>query len=114
MTINISQLFAPAVLTGSAVTYYTVPAAPASNTLINGRVRFSNTTTGVVTVTAYAIQSGGSASAANAFMTLEGVPANAHVDVDLPLLGAGGFFQALAGATTSITVLCLGGVIFSN
>lgn len=114
MAIYVAQLFAPAVLGTTAATYYTVPALPASNILMNGRVRFTNTTASPVTVTAYAIQSGGSAADSNAFMKGESVPGNAHVDVDVPLLAASGFLQALAGATTSVTILSLGGVVFSN
>lgn len=114
MALTFVQLFAPAALTNATVTYYTVPTLPASNLLMNAKVRFTNVTVGAVTVTAYAVQSGGSASDANAFMKLESVPANSHVDVDVPQLAAAGFIQALAGANTSITITALGGVLFSN
>jgi hypothetical protein len=113
MTINVSQLFAPAALGTSVATYYTVPTLPASNTLMNGKIRFTNVTNGAVTVTAYAIQSGGTAADSNAFMKTESIPANSHVDVAVPMLAAGGFIQALAGAVSSITISCLSGVVFS-
>lgn len=114
MTINISQLFAPAQLGTSLATYLTIPSTPASNTLMNGRVRFTNTTSGAVTVTAHAVESGGSASDSNAICKDKSIPANDFTDIDLPLMGIGDFFQAKAGAATSITVSCLGGIIFSN
>lgn len=113
MALSFTQLFAAAALTNAAATYYTVPATPTSSLLMNGRVRFSNITAGAITVTAYAIQSGGSAADANAFMKGESIAANSHVDIDVPLLAAGGFLQALASANTSITITALAGVIFS-
>ncbi len=113
MTISITQLFAPAALTTGAVTYYTVPATPTSSTLINGMVRFTNVTAGAVTVTAYAVQAAGTADDSNAFMKAESLGANSHIDVPVPMLGAGGFLQALAGAGTSITISALNGVVFS-
>lgn len=107
------QLFAAAALTNAAATYYTVPATPTSNVLVNGRVRFTNVTAGAITVTAYAIQSGGSAADANAFMKAESIAANSHADVDVPQLAAGGFLQALASANTSITITALTGILIS-
>ena len=113
MALSFTQLFAAAALTNAAVTYYTVPATPTSSVLMNGRVRFTNVTAGAITVTAYAIQIAGSAADSNAFMKAESIAANSHVDVDVPLLAAGGFLQALASAGTSITITALSGVIFS-
>lgn len=114
MATHFTQLFAPAQLTTSAATYYTMPSTPSTIVLINGRVRFTNTTSGIVTATAHAVQSGGSASDSNAFMKAESIPANSHVDVDVPVLAASGTLQALAGAATSITISQLAGILIST
>lgn len=105
------KLFQPTVLTTGATTIYTCPVAPSTSVLKNGRVRFTNTTAGAVTVTAYAVPSAGTAGASNAFLNAVSVAANAYLDVDLPSLAAGDTFQALASAATSITVHEVGGVL---
>ncbi len=104
-----SKLFGPIVLTTGAVTLYTMPATPANAALSGGRVRFTNTDSGSHSVTAYAVLAGGAAGAANCFLNAEPVAANAHLDVDLPVLGAGGFIQAKADAGTAITAHQLAG-----
>lgn len=111
-TIQIQQLFAPTVLTGSAATIYTAP-TPATTAVKNIRVRFTNTTAGAIAVTAYAIQSGGTAGAGNEFIPAVSVGPNAYLDTDVPMLAAGGFIQAFAASAASITMTCLNGVIFS-
>ena len=112
MTITISQLFAPTVLTTSAATLYTLPTL-AGTALPNLRVRFANTSGGAVTITAYAIQSGGSASAGTCCANAESIAANNHLDLDIPTLTAGGFFQALCSANTSCTVSQLQGTLYN-
>lgn len=113
MTVQVVQLFAPAQLTGSAATIYTVPATPANIVLARGRIRFTNTDTIGHAVTAYAIQSGGTASATNEFMSAETIAPNTHLDVDLPVLAAGGFYQAFADVASKVTALSLDGILFS-
>lgn len=113
MALTIQRLFAPAVLTTGAVTYYTCPATPASSVLKNGRVRFSNTTAGAVSITAYAVPLAGTAAAGNCFANAVSIAPNSYLDVDIPALAAGDFFQALASAGTAVTVLALDGVVFS-
>ena len=113
MAVLITQLFAPSQLTASAVTIYTVPTFPASTTLARGRLRFTNTDTSSRAVTVYAIQSGGSATAANCCANAETIAPNSHVDIDIPVLAAGGFIQALADVTTKVTVHALDGILFS-
>lgn len=113
-SLSIIQIFPPTVLTTSAATIFLVSASPNTQVLRNGRVRFTNTTAGPVSVTAYAIQSGGTAGAANAFLNGETIAPNSHLDSDIPMLGAGGFFQALANANTSVTATALDGVIFNG
>jgi hypothetical protein len=113
MTISYSALFAPTVLTTSAATLFTAPSTPTTTLLRGGRMRFTNTTGGAVTVTAHAIPSGGSAAPGNMFLNAKSVAANDYLDIDIPILGPGGFVQALAGANTSITAFALAGSYFS-
>lgn len=113
MAINITQLFAPAQLTASAATYYTVPTLPTNITLKNLRVRFANTDTASHSVTVYAIQSGGTASAANCVANNESIAPNTHLDLDIPMLAAAGFLQAKADTVSVVTISCLDGVLFS-
>lgn len=113
MAVTIQQLFEPVQLTNAAVTIFTMPSQPASSLLRNGRVRFTNITNGAVVVTAYAVPSGGSAGNTNAFLYAESIGPEAYLDVDLPVLAAGDFIKALAGANTSINMFALDGVIYS-
>lgn len=113
MSITYSAFFAPQQLGTSAATLFTAPTSPASTLLRGGRIRFTNTTGAAVTVTAHAIPSGGTASAANMFLSAKSIAANDFLDVDVPILGPGGFVQALAGAATSITAHALSGSYFS-
>ena len=88
-------------------------ASPSTLVLSRGRVRFTNTSAGSRAITAYAVPSGGSAGAGNCFMNAEALAANAHVDVDLPLLGPGGIFSAFADVANDVTVEPLDGLLFS-
>ncbi len=113
MAVQITPLFAPTVLTGSAAAIYTAPASPTTVAVTRLRVRFTNTTAGPISVTAYAVPSAGSPAAGNCCANAESIAANNHLDLDIPVLGPGGIFEAFASAVTSITVSQLDGVIFS-
>lgn len=113
MSISYSKFFDATVLTTSAATLYTVPATPSSLLLRGARMRFTNTTAGPITVTAHAVPSGGAAAVGNAFVYTKSIAAGEYLDVDIPLLGPGGFIQALASANTSITATALAGALFS-
>lgn len=113
MAISYSKLFEPTVLTTSAATLFTVGATPTSNLLRGGRVRFTNTTAGAVTVTAHCIAAAGSAADGNAIIKAKSIAANDYLDIDLPAMKAGDFLQALASAATSITAHYITGSIFS-
>lgn len=113
MAITVAALFAPTVLTGSAATIYTVPTSPGTTTLVNGRVRFCNTSNASRAITWYAVPASGSAAAGNAQMNAEALAANAHVDVDVPLMGAGATIQAFADAASDVTMSLLAGVLVS-
>lgn len=113
MTTSYSNFFAPTVLTTSAATLYTVPATPTASLLRGGRMRFTNTTAGAITVTAYAVPPAGTAAAGNAFVSAKSVAAGDYLDADVPIMPAGAFIQALASANTSITAHMLSGSVFS-
>ena len=113
MAISIGVLFNPTVLTGSAAVIYTVPASPATTTLVNGRVRFTNTTTTSIAYTLYAVPSAGSPSAANCICNAEALAQNTHVDIDIPLMGPGATLQAFAGTASDITMSAIAGYLSS-
>lgn len=113
MTISYSQFFAPTVLTTSPTTLYTMPTTPTNSLLRGGRMRFTNTSASAVTVTAYAVPAAGTAAAGNAFVSGKSIAANDYLDVDVPVMAAGGFIQALSSAGTSITAHMLSGALFS-
>jgi plastocyanin len=113
MAVQVLQLFAPVELAAAAATIFTVPSLPSTTVLARGRVRFTNTDTASHAVTAYAIQSGGSAVVADCFMNAESIAPNTHLDIDLPVLAAGGFMQAFADTANKVTVLQLDGTLFS-
>ena len=113
MSITYSSFFPPAQLGTSAATLFTAPTSPTSTLLRGGRIRFVNTTAGAVTVTAYAVPLAGTASASNAFVSGKTIAANDFLDVDVPIIGPGGFVQALASAATSITAHMISGSYFS-
>lgn len=113
MAVTVSYLFQPTQLGATAAVIYTAPASPASTVLSRGRVRFTNTSSGARAITAYGVPSGGSAGAGNCFMNAESLAANTHVDVDLPLLGPGGAFEAFADVANDVTVHALDGILFS-
>lgn len=114
MALSFLLLFAANQIDNAAPeTLFTVPAAPSSNILRNGRVRFANTTAAPVTIKAWAIPAAGAAADANVCLPVQSVGANAYIDVDVPVMAAGGFMQALAGAAASITASMLDGFIQS-
>lgn len=114
MALSFTQLFASKQVNNAAPdTLYTVPAAPNTSLLRNGRIRFVNTSAAAVTIKAWAVPAAGAAADANVFQPTYSIPANGMIDVDVPLLGAGGFIQAQAGTATSITASVLDGFIQS-
>lgn len=114
MTISYAKLFEPNQVNNAALeTLYTVPATPTTTLLRNGRIRFVNTTGGAVTITCHAVPVSGAASDTNALLTSYSIAANSSVDVDLPIMKAGDFVQAQAGAATSISAHAIDGVLFS-
>jgi len=114
MAITFLQLFAPNIVDNAAPeTLFTIPASPGTNLLRNGRVRFSNYTAGAVTIEAWSVPSGDTEGDDNICLPVTSLPANSYLDLDIPVLAAGGFFSAQAGAATSITATQLDGFIQS-
>lgn len=114
MAITFSQLFAAKAVNNAAVdTLFTVPAAPASNLARNVRVRFANVTAVAATIKAWVVPLAGAAADANVCLPTVSVAPNSYIDVDIPVLIAGGFMQAQAGTAAAITATCLDGFIQS-
>lgn len=114
LALIIGQLFEPTVLGTGAATLFSTPASPTSSVLVNARIRFANTSGGTVTVTAYAVPSGGAAGPGNCFCNAESIAPNNHADYDVPVLKASDFLQALASAATSVTVSALSGTVMAQ
>lgn len=114
MALSFYQLFAANQVDNAAPeTLFTVPASPAASILRNGRVRFSNTTGGAVTIKAWAVPAAGAAADANVILPTVSIAANSYIDLDVPIMAAGAFMQAQAGAATSITATHVDGFIQS-
>jgi hypothetical protein len=113
MTITYKKFFAPTVLTLAAATLMTVDAAPASTLLRGARIRLTNTTAVAATATLYAVPLAGAAAVGNAFLAGKTIAGNDYLDVDVPIMAAGDFIQALAGTAASITAHMISGSLFS-
>lgn len=113
MTITYKKFFAPTVLGIAAATLMTVDAAPASTLLRGARIRLTNTTSVAATATLYAVPLAGTAGVGNAFVSGKTIAANDFLDVDVPIMGAGDFIQALAGTASAITAHMVSGSLFS-
>src|ERR1700722_17020004 len=113
MAVQPTNLFAPTLLTGSAATFYTVPSTPAGGVLYQGRGRFTNTDSASHAVTMYAIPSGGTASATTECLPAYSIAPTGYLDLDMPMLTAGGFYQAFADTPSKVSVTPLSGVLLS-
>ena len=113
MTVSYSNFFTPTQLTSTAATLFTVPVQPTTTLLRGGRMRFTNTSALAATVTAYAVPAAGTAATTNAFVSSKTIAANDFLDMDLPVLPAGAFIQALSGTLSSITAHMISGSYFA-
>lgn len=114
MAINRSLLFTPKIIDNVAPDdVFLMPTTPATSLLVNGRVRFSNVTAGAITITAWAIPSGGTAINGTLCLPTVSISANSYLDMDIPQLGVSGKLQARAGAAASINVQPMDGFINS-
>lgn len=114
MAITYSKFFQPTLLALTLTTLYTVPTTPSSSLLRGARIRLTNTSGSAVSVQVNAVPNGGSASSGNQVVpTNYTVPANNWVDVDIPIMQAGDFLQALAGTANVIVAHPMSGGLFS-
>ena len=113
MTVQALVLFASAQLPGSVAAFCTLPGTPANVVASGVRVRLTNTDTASHAVTLYAVPAFGAADASTECLAAESVGGNTHLDVDLPVLGAGGTYQGFADTADKITVSQLAGVLIS-
>ncbi len=113
MALTFSKLFAPVQLPNAVAVLFTMPAAPATIVMKNGRVRLTNTTAGAVAVTLYADVAANASAANNCFANAVSVPANGYLDIDVPTMSVGDTLRGFAGAAASITMHEIGGVLFS-
>lgn len=115
LTIDATPLFGPTPLSTTVAILGTIPSTGANTTVLtNGQMRFTNITSGSITITAYAVPQGVAPSSVNAFADAEPVAANSHIDMAIPLIQAGGTLQAMASANTSINAFQLSGVIVAQ
>lgn len=113
MTVTVIQMFAPTTLTTTAATLYTLSTVPAQAVMARGRIRFTNTDSSQRAVTAYAVQPAGAATVTNTFCPALVVQAGNVLDVDVPVLVAGGFIQAKVDSGVAVGASSLDGVVFS-
>jgi hypothetical protein len=113
MAITYSKLFEPAALTAVAATLYTVPTVPGSSLLRGGRMRLTNTSGTPKTGRLYAVPAGQVASDTYIFFSDQTVPAFGYVDVDIPILAAGDYLQALANGGAGVNAQLIAGGVFS-
>lgn len=113
MSVSYTSFFVPTLLTTSAATLFTVPSNLTSTLLRGGRIRLTNTTALAASATLHNVPSGGSASATNMFCAAKSVSGNDYLDVDVPLMPAGSFVQALSGTASALNAQMLNGSYFS-
>ena len=112
MALTFSKLFAPQQLPAAVGTIFTCP-TPSTTVLKNGRVRLLNTAVGVMSVTLYAVPSGGSATASNCFLSGMAISAGSFLDTNIPTMASGDTLQGFATVATSVTISEMGGVLNS-
>ncbi len=105
MPITVKKLFAPAQLTGSVATYYTVPTGV--RTIIKKLTVTNPTSSAAVrTVTVHLVPSGGSASDTNMIVSAQPVAIGQALDLFVAenhILEQGDTIQALASAATDVS-----------
>lgn len=111
MAVQVIQMFPPTIMTTSPVSVFVMPAAPTQQVLNRGRIRFTNTDTVAHTVTAYELVSGSTVT--SSFCPALNVPPNSNLDIDVPVIAAGGTIQAFASIGTVVIAHALDGVLFS-
>jgi hypothetical protein len=113
MGVQVIQMFAPTNLSSTPVTLYTFTAGASGAVLQRGRIRFVNNGTTSTTVSANAIQTGTTASAANTFLPSTSIAQNATLDVDVPVMTLNGTLTATCAGGTIVAAQAMDGIIFS-
>ena len=113
MALTVSQLFTPVQLGGIAAVLFSMPTAPATSVLKNGRVRLTNTSGAPVPVTLYAAAAAVVSGVTNCCLNAVSIGGNSYLDLDIPTLLAGDTLRGFAGTASVITMHELGGVIYS-
>ena len=113
MALQFFQPFPPTQLGNSVSVIFTVPSVPGTTVFIRGRVRLTNTDSNAHGVTLYSVQLSGSPALSNMFANAETISPNSHMDIDVPILAAGGTLRAFADATGWVTITSLDGILFS-
>jgi hypothetical protein len=104
MSLTATSLVQGVQLTNSAATYYT---CPSNQRVVIRHAVFTNTTAGAITVTAYVVPSGGSAGDPTTVLKAFSIAGNtAYTSPELSgvVLNTGDTLQALASASTSISL----------
>jgi hypothetical protein len=113
MALTIIQLFSPVQLSVSGSPTTIITQSVPGGVLKNGRIRLVNTSASAVPVTLYAVPSADSPTAANCCLPAKSIAANDYIDIDVPTLKVNETLQGFAGTASVITVLEMGGVIYS-
>ncbi len=113
MSLAVPLLFSPTMLTTGTTTLYTVPSTATTTVLVNAAAHLTNTATSAVSVTMYAVPSGGSPTVTNMCLPSQTMGANSFFDFNVPVIGAGGTLRAVCSANTSVNVQELSGVLYS-
>lgn len=107
MTITVKNIVPAAQLTGAAATLYT---ATNCKTVID-KFTLTNTSGGAIAVTVYKIVQGGAAGAGNTIISAKSIAAGETYNCPEMVgqtLEAGGFIQAFASTTLTVTVSASG------
>jgi hypothetical protein len=110
MTISVSKLFQPTVLSVAGETLFTMPTTPASSVLKNARMSVCNTSASARTVSFY---TSAAATAASCFVSARSIAAGETVYIDIPTMAPGDVLVGKADAAASITVHEAGGILYS-
>ncbi|CAJ0899794.1 hypothetical protein R6138_04374 [Ralstonia thomasii] len=112
MAITYGKWFAPAQLGTVVATRYTVPSTPANVLLRGARVSLTNTTGASVTPTLYAVPSGGTAGATNAFYN-QAIGPYQTILVDVPVMAPSDTLQDKCDTAAAVTIQPMAGGLFS-
>jgi hypothetical protein len=112
MSFSFKKLFEPKQISSALPdTLFTVDSLPATSILRNGRIKFVNTTLSIQTIKLWAVPGSSAAADSNLLSFNTPISPNSYVEIDLPILKAGDFVQALSSTALTITAHCLDGFL---